>query len=110
MNITDIGKTIKIARIKKGMSQKELAEAMGVDISAISLWEKNKRIPSGDLLIKLANELDIVEDFFPNYTRKIEDNTIIISDEIKRIKQRLDLMEKNFIYSNSSSNKTILQP
>lgn len=37
------GETIKAARIKANMTQKELAEAAGVKQSHISRWESNKR-------------------------------------------------------------------
>ena len=34
--------TIKAARVNAGMNQVEIAEKMGVTVSAVSLWEKNK--------------------------------------------------------------------
>lgn len=36
------------------MSQKEVADKLGVDQSAVSLWETSKTYPRGRTLVKLA--------------------------------------------------------
>ena len=46
------------ARKRAGLTQKELAEKLGVDQSAVSFWETGKRAPRGAKLIRLANVLD----------------------------------------------------
>jgi transcriptional regulator with XRE-family HTH domain len=65
----EMGKIIKFSRLKNEISQKELSEKIGVDVSAVSLWEAGKRIPSGDILIRIANVLEIVPDLFPGYVK-----------------------------------------
>lgn len=42
------------AREKSGLTQREVAEHMGVDQSAVSFWETGKTRPRAALLIKLA--------------------------------------------------------
>lgn len=44
-------------REKSGMSQKDLAEELGVDQSAVCLWETGKTLPRAKLLPKIANIL-----------------------------------------------------
>lgn len=63
----DIGKIIRNGRIKKGLSQKQLANKLRVRPNQISKWEHNYQLPRSTDLIKLANELDIVYDIFPTY-------------------------------------------
>lgn len=49
-----MGEKIKQRREAAGMSQKELAAMIGVDASAISLWENDITSPKMGNLIKLA--------------------------------------------------------
>jgi len=56
--MVEIGEVIKTARIRKGMSGPELAEAVGVDKSMISKWE-NGSIPKPKTRQKLENVLEI---------------------------------------------------
>lgn len=53
------GKNLQIARMKKGMSQKELAERAGVFPSVISRYENGNRSPRVATAVKLAEALDV---------------------------------------------------
>jgi transcriptional regulator with XRE-family HTH domain len=46
-------------RLHRDLSMKEIAEACGVDPSAVSLWEANKKTPREDALAKLAAFLGV---------------------------------------------------
>lgn len=50
------------ARKKAGLTQKELAEKLGVDQSAVSFWETGKRAPRGAKLLRLADVLNCTID------------------------------------------------
>lgn len=52
-----IARAIKIAREKAGLTQIELADALGIKQSQIARLEslKDKRLPSIDLLVKITN-------------------------------------------------------
>lgn len=50
------------ARKKAGLTQKELAEKLGVDQSAVSFWETGKRAPRGGRLLRLADVLNCTID------------------------------------------------
>lgn len=47
--------SFKSARLSKGMTLKQAAEAIGVTVQAISLWETEKTMPSAALLPKIAS-------------------------------------------------------
>lgn len=49
---------IKELRMKKGISQQELADRIGTTQAAVGLWEIGARIPRADKLPKLAEILD----------------------------------------------------
>lgn len=55
----DIAKTIKEGRIKKGLSQQELADQLFITKQSISKYENSHALPSEDILEKLEHILDI---------------------------------------------------
>lgn len=54
-----LGLNIKIERIRKGISQFELAEKIDVSVSTISLIERGLQTPSIFLVYDIANVLNI---------------------------------------------------
>ncbi len=59
----DFKDRIKKARINKGLSQSQLAKAIGVHVTNISRYERGENRPTSEVLTKLANELDVTADF-----------------------------------------------
>ena len=51
-------KIIREKRKNKGISQKELAKRIGVDQTAVSMWETGKAMPQASKLPKLAKILE----------------------------------------------------
>lgn len=50
-------------RKKHGLSQKKLADKLGVAQSSINYWEKGQRIPSANAVQKIADFFDISVDY-----------------------------------------------
>lgn len=48
------GERLRSARIKKGLTQKDLAELTGTSSNMISKYENGRLIPNGDMLINLS--------------------------------------------------------
>ena len=59
MDLDKIGKFIKYLRVKKGLSQEELASKINVTNKAISRWECGNGLPGTSLLEPLSKQLDI---------------------------------------------------
>ena len=57
--MTEVGKAIAEARKKAGMTQVELAKAIGVTQSQIANWESGWRNPKLEALMKIAKALGI---------------------------------------------------
>jgi len=55
----ELGNTISELRGKKGLSQKALAEALGLSTTYLSLIENNKRVPAVQTLHKFCEALDV---------------------------------------------------
>ena len=54
-----LGKNIKVYRQKKGYTQEEVASRLHVTRQTISKWEKNYSVPDAELLVRLAEVLDV---------------------------------------------------
>lgn len=54
---------IKIARIKKGLTQQELADKIGGSVNDISRYETGRMKPSLDKLVLIADELGTTTDY-----------------------------------------------
>lgn len=69
-----IGSNIKTIRQIKGMSQEDLADAMGVTQAYISIYECGQRKPGEDVLNKIAKELGVSADLLKSETLAITAN------------------------------------
>jgi len=63
---------IRKLRRDKGITQRELAEMLGVDRTAISKWEQGIAFPRGKTLIRLAEILECSTDDILRGTVKSE--------------------------------------
>ncbi len=59
MNLENVGKFIKYLRVKRGLTQEELANKINVTNKAISRWECGNGLPDTSLLEPLSKELNI---------------------------------------------------
>ena len=57
-----IGKRIKSAREKKGLTQEQLAEQVNLSPMHISVIERGNKLPRLETLINIANVLDVSAD------------------------------------------------
>ncbi|MBQ8398031.1 MAG: helix-turn-helix transcriptional regulator [Clostridia bacterium] len=78
----NIGNTIRTRRRAKDMTQENLAELLGVSVSAVSLWETEKTMPDITLIPALCSVLDISADelFSVNLERKTAEIDAIIEE------------------------------
>ena len=68
-----LSQNLKNLRVKKNMTQEQLANILGVSAQAVSKWETSETYPDGALLVPIANALDVSLDvLFDNnvYTMK----------------------------------------
>ncbi|ADA66001.1 Hypothetical protein NCDO2118_2309 [Lactococcus lactis subsp. lactis NCDO 2118] len=59
---------IKIARQKKGISQKELADLLGLTQQAVSYYEKGSRIPDEHILSVISDILNVPTEYLTGET------------------------------------------
>lgn len=76
-----IGNRIKKLRAEIPITQKELAEKIGVTTSMIGMYETNDRKPSYNILIKIANYFRVSTDYLLGNTKGLQEH-IIADDEL----------------------------
>lgn len=60
-----IGKKIEKLRMKKNMTQKELALILGISASSVAMYELDERVPRDEIKKKISNYFDVpVQDIF----------------------------------------------
>ena len=58
-----MNKKLKLLRKQKGVSQKIVAEAIGVTLSAYSNYEQGIREPSNQILVNICKYFDVSADY-----------------------------------------------
>lgn len=77
-----LGEKIQICRKSKGLSQEELASALGVSRQALSKWECNTSFPDIDKIVALSNYFSVSADYLlkDGYI----DENVVLSTETKK--------------------------
>ena len=68
----EVGHIIARLRTEKKLSQRDLAKEINVSAGVIGLWETNKRLPSYEFIIALADYFAISTDVFFEKDRKLK--------------------------------------
>ena len=68
-----LGQNLKDIRLKNKYNQEDIAEQLGVTKQTISNWEKGKRTPDINHLIKLANIYQVTLDSLIGIDKRTED-------------------------------------
>ena len=89
-----IGKRIKELRAQKDVTQKELADFIGLTPKMISFYEKEERFPPHDIILKLSDFFDVSTDYLLGKSNvrdiKSNDNLIVIKENEKDVEELLE--------------------
>lgn len=93
--MVNFGAKIKALRYEKHLTQKQLAEQVGVAVSAISAYESGSRYPSYDVLIHFAHIFHVSTDYLLGLDKCKNINVSGLNeDEISIITQLIDLLRQ----------------
>lgn len=87
-----IGGRIKTLREEKGMSQAELATALGCSRMTINNYETEKRIPDIEFAMNLANYFDVTVEYLSGRTEFRDKDDIAVS--VQKAEQLIQIIEK----------------
>lgn len=84
--MVNFGEKVKKLRHEKDLTQQQLAELLGVAVSAISSYESGNRYPSYEVLISLARIFHVSTDYLLGLEKlKTVDVSSLDDNEIKVI-------------------------
>lgn len=93
--MVNMGEKLKALRLEKKMTQKQVADIIGLAISAVSSYESGSRYPSYDVLVQLSRIFHVTTDYLLGMTDKRNiDVTGLDDSEIELISQLVDKLRK----------------
>lgn len=91
----DFGSKLKELRIQNGLTQKQLADQLGVTKSVVSFYERQERTPSPEVLRKMAAIFRVSTDFLLNIDRtKRLDVSDLDDDDIQLVSLLIDTLRR----------------
>ena len=95
--MVDFGNILKKLRAQSGMTQKELADKMGLTKAVISYYELQERYPSPEVLVKLSAIFHVSTDYLLGLERtNTVDITGLSDSDVMLVRQLVDsLRQKN---------------
>lgn len=89
-----MGNKLKELRKQKRLTQKQVADRIGLAVSAVSSYEAGNRYPSYDVLIKLARIFHVSTDYLLGMTDKKEiDVAGLNEEEVEAISQLVNILK-----------------
>ena len=89
-----LGERLLAYRNRVGLSQEKLAEKIGVTRQTVSKWEKGLSVPDADLLVKLADILEVsVAELLGGNIPDCED-TNELAEQLSRINEQLAIKNR----------------
>ncbi len=89
--MVNMGEKLKSLRMEKKLTQKQIADRIGLAISAVSSYESGSRYPSYDVLIKLSRIYHVSTDYLLGITDKRSIDVSGLNDaEIELVSQLVE--------------------
>ena len=93
--MVDFGKKLKKLRTEAGLTQAELAKKMNITKAVVSYYELQERIPSPEVLIKLANIFHVSSDYLLGIDhRKMIDVSDLSEDDMHLLLVTIETLRK----------------
>jgi len=83
--IMKIGERIMILRERKGYTQKQLAQRLGISRNAVNLWEMSMSSPSMESLIELSKIFHVSTDYLLGLDTEEKIDISNLTEEEKKI-------------------------
>lgn len=87
-----LGRCIKVYRIKKGLTQAELAEMVNVATGMIGRYERGEKAPGRDIIFELARVLEFSLDALIFKSENVREN--VFSDDFIEKLNKLTVLEQ----------------
>lgn len=92
--MVNMGNKMKTLRVEKNFTQKQVADRVGVAVSAISSYESGMRYPSYEVLIRYARMFHVSSDYLLGISSKRTLDVSALDDhEIEVISQLIEMIK-----------------
>ena len=91
-------KQLTSARVSRGLTMKELAEATGISRQMISNYESGKTVPKAENLLKIISALNFPKDFFSNDFSDLHSGAIFFRSQTAATKKARDMQKEKLKY------------
>lgn len=93
--MVNFGEKVKLLRKERNLTQKQLADMLGVVVSAISSYESGARYPSYDGLIRLARIFHVSTDYLLGLSKtRTVDISGLDEEEIEVVIHMINVLRK----------------
>lgn len=93
----DFGNKLKELRTQAGLTQKQLADQIGITKSVVSFYELRERTPSPDILVKLAAVFHVSTDYLLGIEKgKSIDISGLDSEDKKAVRMVVEQLRKKY--------------
>lgn len=103
-----LGRCIKVYRIKKGLTQAELAEMVNVATGMIGRYERGEKAPGRDIIFELARVLEFSLDALIFKSENVREN-VFSDDFIEKLNKLTALEQKAAINAAEAVVDTFLE-
>ena len=87
---------LKTMRINRNLTQKQLAEQLGVAKSVVSYYESGDRFPSYDVLVRLARIFHVSTDYLLGVEHdRVLDVSELNDEQIAALENLISVMQRN---------------
>jgi len=92
--LVNMGNKMKTLRVERNFTQKQVADRVGVAVSAISSYESGMRYPSYEVLIRYARMFHVSSDYLLGISSKRTLDVSALDDhEIEVISQLIEIIK-----------------
>ena len=92
--MVNMGNKMKTLRVERNFTQKQVADRVGVAVSAISSYESGMRYPSYEVLIRYARMFHVSSDYLLGISSKRTlDVSALDNHEIEVISQLIEIIK-----------------
>lgn len=90
--LQNLGDKLKSARVNNNLSRNQVAELIGVSVSMIGHYETGERVPSVEILLKLASRYKVSIDYLLGNTTNSNSLSLdgLTYKQIQAVKQIVD--------------------
>ncbi len=100
-----LAENLQYLRTSKKMSQADLAEYLNTTCGAVSMWERKKRVPDIETIVKIADFFKVSLDDL--ILKKLQPQTSLLVRNIKFLQKKYGISNRDIALISAANSRTI---